>query len=81
MSNIPKTNQTVSIQIANENDSNAKINKFKKSEKKIKFTTHYGRNEMVEADLYYRLLEENARLKQQVNDLQDQLKKMDVAMK
>lgn len=81
--NNPRTNQTVSMHISSENDVNSKINKFpqKGAGKKSKYTTHYGRNEMVEADLYYRLLEENAALKKQIIELTDKIKKMDVTMK
>ena len=60
-----------------------KVNKFPKSKNKStqKLSTYGGRNEIIDADLYYQTRDENIELKKKINELQSQNRKMDVTLK
>ena len=67
----------------NRNEGMTKINKLpnSKNNNNSKVSLYGGRNELIDADLYYKLRDENIELKKKVTELTDQNKKLDVAMK
>ena len=60
-----------------------KVNKFPKSKNKStqKLSTYGGRNEIIDADLYYQTRDEKIKKKKKINELQSQNRKMDVTLK
>ncbi|MCQ2818738.1 MAG: hypothetical protein MJ252_15840 [archaeon] len=52
-----------------------------KSSNKPTVATYYGRDEKIDVDRYYKLLEENMRLKKRIQELEQKNKVMDVALK
>ena len=67
----------------NRNEGMTKLNKLpnSKNNNNSKVSLYGGRNELIDADLYYKLRDENIELKKKVTELTDQNKKLDVAMK
>ena len=60
-----------------------KINKFSKNKNPSgqKISTYGGRNDLIEADLYFQLRDENTELKKKLTELELKTKKMDVAIR
>ena len=63
------------------NDSVTRVNKLPKNKNMStsKITTYGGRNELVEADLYFQLRDENTELKKKLTELEFQNKKQEVS--